>query len=84
MDDLYLFDLMIMYRLRILNIKAGLREDFEKKPFYIKDVVLCLGHMYKPFQIIKIGLDLLRGGVREGQNLPKNGLNLALEPSRGP
>ena len=26
----------------------------------------------------------LAGGVREGQNLPQNGLNLALEPSRGP
>ena len=26
----------------------------------------------------------LTGGVREGQNLPQNGLNLALEPSRGP
>ena len=26
----------------------------------------------------------LAGGVREGQNLPRNGLNLALEPSRGP
>ena len=25
----------------------------------------------------------LAGGVREGQNLPQNGLNLALEPSRG-
>ena len=62
---------MIMCRLRILNIKAGLREDFEKKPFYIKDVVLCLGHMYKPFQTIKIGLDVQGGGVREGQNMPK-------------
>ena len=26
----------------------------------------------------------LAGGVREGQNLPQNGLTLALEPSRGP
>ena len=26
----------------------------------------------------------LTGGVREGQNLPQNGLNLALERSRGP
>ena len=26
----------------------------------------------------------LAWGVREGQNLPQNGLNLALEPSRGP
>ena len=26
----------------------------------------------------------LTGGVREGQNLPQNGLNLALELSRGP
>ena len=26
----------------------------------------------------------LAGGVREGGNLPHNGLNLALEPSRGP
>ena len=26
----------------------------------------------------------LAGGVREGQNLPQNGLNLALEPFRGP
>ena len=25
----------------------------------------------------------LAGGVRKGQNLPENGLNLALEPSRG-
>ena len=25
----------------------------------------------------------LAGGVREGQNLPQNGLNLAFEPSRG-
>ena len=25
----------------------------------------------------------LAGGVREDQNLPQNGLNLALEPSRG-
>ena len=26
----------------------------------------------------------LAGGVREGQNLPQIGLNLALEPSGGP
>ena len=26
----------------------------------------------------------LAGGVREGQNLPQNGLNLALEPTRSP
>ena len=26
----------------------------------------------------------LAGGVREGQNLPQNGLNLALELSKGP
>ena len=29
-------------------------------------------------------LTKLAGGVREGQNLLQNGLNLALEPSRGP
>ena len=29
-------------------------------------------------------LTQLVGGVREGQNLPQNGLNLALEPFRGP
>ena len=70
---------MIMCRLRILNIKPVFKKLFsEKKPFYIKDVVLCLGHMYKPFQTIKIGLDLLRGGVREGQNLPKKWPSLHL------
>ena len=26
----------------------------------------------------------LAGGVKEGQNLPQNGPNLAFEPSRGP
>ena len=28
-------------------------------------------------------LNELTGGVMEGQNLPRNGLNLALEPARG-
>ena len=39
-----------------------------------------------PVQAIWDHKDLteLAGGVREGQNLPQNGLNLALEPSRGP
>ena len=39
-----------------------------------------------PVQAIWDHKDLteLAWGVREGQNLPQNGLNLALEPSRGP
>ena len=39
-----------------------------------------------PVQAISDHKDLteLAWGVREGQNLPQNGLNLALEPSRGP
>ena len=38
-----------------------------------------------PVQAIWDHKDLteLAGGVREGQNLPQNGLNLALESSRG-
>ena len=49
----------------------------------MKYVVLCAGQLYKPFGTTKIWPSW-QGGVREGQNLPQNGLNLALEPSRGP
>ena len=38
----------------------------------------CTSH-FGPFELTE-----LAGGVREGQNLPQNGLNLSLEPSRGP
>ena len=40
--------------------------------------ITCTSH-FGPFELTE-----LAGGVREGQNLPRNGLNLALEPSRGP
>ena len=44
--------------------------------YYVWDT--CTSHL-GPFELTE-----LAGGVREGQNLPQNGLNLALEPSRGP
>ena len=48
----------------------------------IKYVVLCETPVHAIWD--HKNLTELTGGVREGQNLPQNGLNLALELSRGP